>query len=127
MKLGSGWTDCGLPAATWIDWSLRLKADLARRMRSGGSRGGSLLDWGRRDLSAHFRRAPSGMHQWLAEQLDAMTVERGAKLNVIGPRGGAKSTIGTLAHVLARRSRVGSRTSGSSRIRNNRPAGTWKT
>ena len=37
------------------------------------------------------------MHRWLAEQLDAALAERGTKLNVLGPRGGAKSTIGTLA------------------------------
>jgi predicted phage terminase large subunit-like protein len=29
-----------------------------------------------------------------------LTAQRGTKLNVIGPRGGAKSTLGTLAHVL---------------------------
>jgi predicted phage terminase large subunit-like protein len=29
-----------------------------------------------------------------------MTTQRGTKLNVIGPRGGAKSTLGTLTHVL---------------------------
>jgi predicted phage terminase large subunit-like protein len=40
------------------------------------------------------------MHRWLGEQLDRMAAERGAKLNVLGPRGGAKSTIGTLAYVL---------------------------
>jgi predicted phage terminase large subunit-like protein len=40
------------------------------------------------------------MHLWLAEQFDAMRHARGTKLNVIGPRGGAKSTLGTLACVL---------------------------
>ncbi len=40
------------------------------------------------------------MHRWLAERLDEPTVERGMKLNVIGPRGGAKSTLVTLAYVL---------------------------
>ena len=40
------------------------------------------------------------MHRWLAEQLDEMQLARGRKLNVVGPRGGAKSTIGSLAFVL---------------------------
>ncbi|HEX4132472.1 MAG TPA: hypothetical protein VHZ24_20745 [Pirellulales bacterium] len=57
----------------------------------------SLLTWARRYLPAHFRLPPSAMHQFLESQLDQMTFHRGVKLNVVGPRGGAKSTIGTLA------------------------------
>ena len=60
----------------------------------------SLLDWGRRYLPQHFTLAPSLMHLWLEEQLDGMLARRGTKVNVIGPRGGAKSTIGTLAYPL---------------------------
>ncbi|MEX2138668.1 MAG: phage terminase large subunit [Pirellulales bacterium] len=43
------------------------------------------------------------MHTWLADQLDAMHADaapRGQKLNILGPRGGAKSTLVTLAFVL---------------------------
>ena len=40
------------------------------------------------------------MHRWLAGQLDALAGCRGKKINVIGPRGGAKSTLVTLAFVL---------------------------
>jgi len=43
------------------------------------------------------------MHQWLSDQLHALREphrQSGVKLNVIGPRGGAKSTVGTLAYVL---------------------------
>jgi predicted phage terminase large subunit-like protein len=40
------------------------------------------------------------MHRWLARQLDQMCTARGLKLNLLGPRGGAKRTIGTLAFVL---------------------------
>ncbi len=58
------------------------------------------LAWGRRYLPDHFRRAPSRMHVWLGEQLDGFHVERGQKVNVIGPRGGAKSTIATLCYAL---------------------------
>jgi hypothetical protein len=100
MTTLAGWDSCGLSPARWADLALRLKADVARRLRGRERASGTLLDWGRRYLPQHFRRPPSGMHRWLAEQLDAMTLSRGAKLNVIGPRGGAKSTVVTLAHVL---------------------------
>ncbi|MGL4512311.1 MAG: hypothetical protein ACRCT8_04415 [Lacipirellulaceae bacterium] len=59
-----------------------------------------LLAWGKRFLPAHFAKPPSAMHRWLAERCDEMAVARGTKVNLIGPRGGAKSTIGTLALVL---------------------------
>lgn len=56
-----------------------------------------LLAWGRTYLPEHFSRAPSGMHRWLETQIEAARSKRGTKTNAIGPRGGAKSTIGTLA------------------------------
>jgi predicted phage terminase large subunit-like protein len=59
-----------------------------------------LLAWGRRILPEHFNRAPSQMHIWLGEQLSHLHKHRGTKLNVLGPRGGAKSTIGSLCYVL---------------------------
>jgi len=59
-----------------------------------------LLPWGRRCLPSHFVKPPSELHLWLAAQLDAMREQRGVKLNVIGPRGAAKSTLATLAFVL---------------------------
>jgi predicted phage terminase large subunit-like protein len=40
------------------------------------------------------------MHCWLEEELDRMRKQRGAKINVIGPRGSAKSTVVTLCFVL---------------------------
>jgi predicted phage terminase large subunit-like protein len=58
------------------------------------------LAWGRYMLPAHFRLPPSQLHLWLGEQLDRMHEVRGARVNVLGPRGGAKSTLGTLAYVL---------------------------
>ena len=100
MTNRNGWDACGLTPVRWADLAVRLKADMARKLRGRDGSSGTLLEWGRQYLSQHFRRPPSGMHVWLAEQLDAMTDERSAKLNVIGPRGGAKSTITTLAHVL---------------------------
>lgn len=59
-----------------------------------------LLAWGRHYLANHFRKAPSKMHLWLGEQLDTLHRQRGTKINVIGPRGGAKSTVATLCYVL---------------------------
>jgi predicted phage terminase large subunit-like protein len=56
-----------------------------------------LLAWGRKYLPEHFRCWPSMMHEWLAEQVGIMRSARGTKLNVLGPRGSAKSTLGTLA------------------------------
>jgi predicted phage terminase large subunit-like protein len=70
------------------------------RDRAANARGLSLLDWARTYLPDHFRLPPSRMHVWLAERLDEMKHQRGMKVNVLGPRGGAKSTIGTLAFAL---------------------------
>ena len=56
-----------------------------------------LLDWGRHFLPAHFSLPPSGMHRWLEQQIERCRQERGRKVNAIGPRGAAKSTIAALA------------------------------
>lgn len=40
------------------------------------------------------------MHLWLGGRLDTLPAARGSRLNVLGPRGGAKSTLVTLAYVL---------------------------
>jgi len=73
---------------------------LARRLAA--ARIGSLkfLAWARRHLPQHFAKPPSKMHVWLASRLDVMARTRGVKLNVLGPRGGAKSTLVTLAYAL---------------------------
>jgi predicted phage terminase large subunit-like protein len=67
---------------------------------TGSALDSDLLSWSRTFLPDHFRLPASQMHRWLAEQLDAMLRNRGAKLNVTGPRGSAKSTVTTLAYVL---------------------------
>jgi len=59
-----------------------------------------LLDWAREFLPKHLRFAPSLMHTWLAGELDRWQGTDGTKLNVLGPRGSAKSTLVTLAYVL---------------------------
>lgn len=71
----------------------------ARRQRDGIDRI-DLLAWGCRYLPQHFRRPPSKMHLWLAERFEQMRGDRGVKLNVLGPRGGAKSTLSSLAFPL---------------------------
>ena len=56
-----------------------------------------LIAWAQHYLPHHFSRKPSRMHRWLDEQLMFLQQHRGNKLNVIGPRGSAKSTVGSLA------------------------------
>lgn len=84
-----------------------LTARAARRLvdcldaRTGGPLASlPLLEWGRRMLPAYFRRAPSRMHRWMSDELERMDRERGQRVNVLGPRGSAKSTVGTLCYVL---------------------------
>ena len=82
-------------AAIWRDDLARWQGRM-RRLARRGNHGLDLLAWGRKYLPEYFGRPPSNMHLWLAEQLDAACAARGTKINVLGPRGGAKSTIGTL-------------------------------
>lgn len=65
-----------------------------------GEQSEGLLAWGQRLLPQHFAKPPSAMHRWLADRIDEIPASGGAKINLLGPRGGAKSTIGNLACVL---------------------------
>jgi len=85
--------------AMWRDDFARRHGRARRQARRGNS-GLDLLAWGQKYLPVHFRRPPSTMHRWLADQFDAIHRARGTRLNVLGPRGGAKSTLGTLAFPL---------------------------
>ena len=94
-------------APQWVAYMARVLHDeLARRCRTAErqsvSRNGSvgLLAWSHKYLPEHFTRPASAMHRWLAGRLDKMWQQRATKLNLLGPRGGAKSTIGTLAYPL---------------------------
>lgn len=60
----------------------------------------SLLAFGELYLKRHFKLRPSKMHLELAESLEAMVRERGARAAWAAPRGHAKSTLVTLAYVL---------------------------
>ncbi|HEY1602081.1 MAG TPA: phage terminase large subunit [Pirellulales bacterium] len=68
-----------------------------RDSRNATFRPRGLLDWARRYLPAHFSLPPSTMHRWLEAQIDRMRDARGRKINAIGPRGAAKSTVASLA------------------------------
>ncbi len=99
-----GWLDW---APEWVGRELRACHDdlarrhgEARRLEAGTGSARHLLQWGQHYLADHFTRPPSGMHIWLSKQLDGLHRSRGGKLNVLGPRGSAKSTLGTLAYVL---------------------------
>ncbi|MHB8897340.1 MAG: hypothetical protein ACYC6Y_01190 [Thermoguttaceae bacterium] len=59
-----------------------------------------LLRWSQTFLPNHFTLPPSEMHRWLARGLDHLTDHRGRKLNVLAPRGAAKSTLAALAYPL---------------------------
>jgi hypothetical protein len=59
-----------------------------------------ILAWGRTFLPAHFVHEPSLLHAWLGDELELLQDNRGTKINLIGPRGSAKSTIATLCYVL---------------------------
>src|SRR3954471_14874160 len=87
----------------------RLNRILNNAVSAGSKRGASVyrgdlptttLAWGRALLPAHFAKTASRMHEWLGVELDSLLVNRGSKVNVIGPRGSAKSTIATLCYVL---------------------------
>jgi predicted phage terminase large subunit-like protein len=88
-----------------IEFTRLLRRDLTRlecaEQRKFGKDGPlDTLAWGREFLTAHFAKPASRMHEWLSRELFALRFERGRKINLIGPRGSAKSTIGTLCYVL---------------------------
>lgn len=106
MKSEIALMECGLSSAQVSDilktfhGELALRHGRARRLQAARNSGPTLLDWGRKYLPDHFTRPASAMHRWLGRKLDSMWYHRGSKLNVLGPRGGAKSTIGTLTYPL---------------------------
>ncbi|HEX4415167.1 MAG TPA: hypothetical protein VH107_16155 [Lacipirellulaceae bacterium] len=94
-----------IPSQTFGRLAHRLHESVAagaNRQREAGEATlpSTTLAWGRSFLAAHFAKSPSRMHEWLGAELDALRTVRGSKVNVIGPRGSAKSTIATLCYVL---------------------------
>jgi phage terminase large subunit-like protein len=102
-SLISGW-DAKPRAAelkeTVLDELAQLLVDRIVRRTEEACKSQPLLEWGGMFLKGYFRLPPSRMHRWLGVELDRLDATRGAKLNVLGPRGSAKSTLGTLAYVL---------------------------
>jgi len=84
-------------AKTFHD-ALAVRHGWARREARNGHAG--LLAWAQRLLPDHFALPPSSMHRFLAAHLDKMAEVPGSKLNLLAPRGSAKSTIATLAFSL---------------------------
>jgi len=89
------------------DWKERVLDALAKELVSRvvvqteeARKSMPLLEWGELLLESYFRLPPSKMHRWLGKELDRLRSSRGVKLNVVGPRGSAKSTLATLAYVL---------------------------
>lgn len=56
--------------------------------------------WARRYLGHYLTLPPSPFHEWLHRRLDRLRTERGTRLNILAPRGAAKSTWSTLAYPL---------------------------
>ena len=61
---------------------------------------GSTLDWGTYYLPDYYTHKPSTLHLHLSDVFDRLFERRGRRAVVIGPRGGAKSTVSTLTHPL---------------------------
>lgn len=83
----------------WLNAEMH-RANRRYQQSQAGLKDLGLLDWGRRYLPDHFARTPSAMHRWLADQFACMQQRRAVRINVLGPRGGAKSTLGSLAYPL---------------------------
>lgn len=59
-----------------------------------------LLQWSKTYLPHYFTKSPSLLHEWLAEKVHDARTNRGRYIDCVGPRGGAKSTVGNTANIL---------------------------
>jgi len=84
----------------WLRSSLAALHGQTRRLHRGPGEQVRFLDWAKQHLPQHFRLPPSRMHRVLARHLERSVSQRGVKLNVLGPRGSAKSTLVSLAYPL---------------------------
>ena len=75
-----------------------LHRNLSRKSRN--AEGIGLLKWCRYYLGRHLVKPPSKMHKRLCELLDMSRSHGGLKINILAPRGAAKSTLGTLGFPL---------------------------
>lgn len=72
----------------------------SERSWCGKRRPKRLIPWSQLFLPHHFSFPPSAMHRWAEKKLDEAVRRRGTKINLLAPRGSAKSTLGTLAYPL---------------------------
>lgn len=96
LKLSSA----DLDRAIFRGVSAEVERHLANARAATVERPKDLLAWSRRYLPHYFTCGPSEMHKWIAQKFDTARKQRGSNINVVGPRGGAKSTVGTTAGVL---------------------------
>lgn len=73
---------------------------IAPRTRAPTVVEGGLRAWARRYLSHYLQQPESPFHVWLCGELDRIRAERGQTLDVIAPRGSAKSTWCITAYAL---------------------------
>lgn len=71
--------------------SLRERVDRMHRKEARED----ILAWGYRFFPHYFEAKSSPMHQWMSAKFGSMFVQRGQKAVIQGPRGSAKSTMGT--------------------------------
>jgi hypothetical protein len=57
-------------------------------------------EWARENLAAYFPVAESRFHRWLASELGSLHTRRASRINILAPRGAAKSTWSTFAYPL---------------------------
>lgn len=77
---------------------MEAEARLRARSRSVAAR--PLAEWARTYLGSYFTTAPSRFHAWLTAELSTLHTTRGVRLNVLAPRGAAKSTWSSFAYPL---------------------------
>lgn len=78
----------------------RIHGQTRRVQRMEKLSGNGFEDWCLTFLPEYFCRTPSRMHRWMFRKLEQFDAHRGSRLNLLAPRGNAKSTIGTLAYPL---------------------------
>lgn len=65
---------------------------VSRKLSGRTARTTDLVAWGRQALPHYFTKPSSLQHKWLGARLVIAAMDRGAKLDIEGPRGSAKST-----------------------------------
>lgn len=59
-----------------------------------------LIAWAEQYLPTYIQSKPTALHRWLSDELSQMVERRGTNLDVIAPRGSAKSTWVSIVYVL---------------------------